>query len=37
MIGLPSCAYSASTQCAMAFMPLAADSAAGRLSVSCGS
>src|SRR3989442_541802 len=29
MIGLPSCAYSASTQCAIAFMPLAAEMAAG--------
>jgi hypothetical protein len=37
MMGLPSCAYSASTQCAMAFMPLAAETAAGSPSVSSGS
>src|SRR5438876_11693316 len=33
MMGLPSCAYSASTQCAIAFMPLAAETAAGSPSV----
>jgi hypothetical protein len=35
--GFASCAYSASTECAIAFMPLEAESAGGRLSVSSGS
>jgi hypothetical protein len=37
VIGLRSLAYSASTQCAIAFMPDGPDTAAGRLKVRTGS
>lgn len=37
MIGLPSSAYSASTACAMAFMPLVTDNPTGNPIVTMGS